>query len=132
MELGAKGMAWFLVTSDGIKSPTVKFFSEEELAQIQLLMAAKPGDLLVFIADSAAKAAPFWGACGFIWPKSSTDPRGGEKRFLWVVDFPSWLLTMKRAAILPTTTPLPRRWKRTCPCLKKTRQRCGPEPMTWS
>lgn len=89
LELGAKGMVWFLVTSDGIKSPTVKFFSAEELAQIQLLMAAKPGDLLIFIADSAAKAAPVLGGLRVhLAKKLDLIPKGSEKQFLWVVDFP--------------------------------------------
>lgn len=89
MELGAKGMAWYLVTSEGIKSPIVKFFSEEELAEIQALMAAEPGDLLIFIADSKEKAAPVLGGLRVhLARKLKVIPKEAEKRFLWVVDFP--------------------------------------------
>lgn len=89
MELGAKGMAWFLVASEGVKSPTVKFFTPEDLDRILALMAAKPGDLLVFIADSGEKAAAVLGGLRLhLAKKLNLLPKGAEKRFLWVVDFP--------------------------------------------
>jgi aspartyl-tRNA synthetase len=56
-ELGAKGLAWIRVTADGTwQSPIVKFFSEAERTAISQRTAAKPGSLLLFQADTPARA----------------------------------------------------------------------------
>jgi aspartyl-tRNA synthetase len=52
-DFGAKGLAWFRVEADGkLWSPTSKNFSDSLLAKIAERMSAKPGDLLLFSADS--------------------------------------------------------------------------------
>jgi len=52
-DFGAKGLAWFRVEPDGkLWSPTSKNFTDDELARIVEAMAAKPGDLMLFLADS--------------------------------------------------------------------------------
>ncbi len=52
-DFGAKGLAWFRVEPDGtLWSPTSKNFQPAELEQIAAAMQAKPGDLLLFLADS--------------------------------------------------------------------------------
>ena len=48
---GAKGLAWIKITEEGITSPILKFFSEEEFAAIVETMNGQVGDLLVFVAD---------------------------------------------------------------------------------
>ncbi|MGH3087672.1 MAG: aspartate--tRNA ligase, partial [Rubrobacteraceae bacterium] len=48
---GAKGLAHFQVTEDGLKSPIAKFFSEEEIGGITNRLEAKPGDWVFFVAD---------------------------------------------------------------------------------
>ncbi|MBW2511647.1 MAG: aspartate--tRNA ligase, partial [Deltaproteobacteria bacterium] len=54
---GAKGMAWVKILEDGSwQSPIAKFFTDEELAQIGFAIDAKPGDLLLFGADTPAIA----------------------------------------------------------------------------
>ncbi|MEW6516502.1 MAG: aspartate--tRNA ligase [candidate division FCPU426 bacterium] len=50
-KFGAKGMAWFKVTAQGLESNLTKYFTPQQLTEIQTLLAGKPGDLLVFIAD---------------------------------------------------------------------------------
>ncbi len=56
-ELGAKGLAWIRVAEDGSwQSPIVKFFSDAERATIEQRTAARPGSLLFFQADQAARA----------------------------------------------------------------------------
>jgi len=49
--LGAKGLAWMVLTAEGVKSPIAKFFKEEELNNLILQMKADTGDLLLFVAD---------------------------------------------------------------------------------
>lgn len=50
-EWGAGGLAWIMYTSEGWKSPIVKFFQPGELDLLQAEMAVEEGDLLLFIAD---------------------------------------------------------------------------------
>ncbi len=56
-ELGGKGLAWVRVGDDGAwQSPIAKFLSERERGEIARLTAARPGTVLFFAADEAAKA----------------------------------------------------------------------------
>jgi aspartyl-tRNA synthetase len=56
-ELGGRGLAWVRVGADGAwQSPIVKFFSEAERAAVAERCAARPGSLLFFQADEAARA----------------------------------------------------------------------------
>ncbi len=50
-EQGAGGMAWMKMTDNGLESSIVKFFSEAILKELVDRMDAKPGDLLLFVAD---------------------------------------------------------------------------------
>lgn len=52
-DFGAKGLAWFRVEEDGtLFSPIAKNFEPEILDAIKERMEARPGDLLMFIADT--------------------------------------------------------------------------------
>jgi aspartyl-tRNA synthetase len=56
-ELGAKGLGWVRVQEDGSwQSPIAKFLSEAERAAIAAQSGARPGSVLLFQADEAAKA----------------------------------------------------------------------------
>jgi aspartyl-tRNA synthetase len=56
-ELGGRGLAWVRVGGDGAwQSPIVKFFSDAERAAVAERCAARPGSLLFFQADEAARA----------------------------------------------------------------------------
>jgi aspartyl-tRNA synthetase len=50
----ARGLAYFIVTEDGVKSAIAKFFTESELQAILAKMEAGPGDLLLFVAGPGA------------------------------------------------------------------------------
>jgi len=52
---GGKGLAWVKVTSEGLESSITKFFTPEELDQIQEKLQAQVGDLLLFVADTYDK-----------------------------------------------------------------------------
>ncbi len=87
-DFGAKGMAWISVEDDQLKSPIVKFLSEEEVQSILKKMAAEPGDLICFIAD---RDQVVFDALGHL--RLELGKRLGlmdEKRFdlLWVTEFP--------------------------------------------
>jgi aspartyl-tRNA synthetase len=56
-ELGARGLAWIRIGSDGTwQAPIVKFLSESERTAIAERTEAKPGSVLFFQADGAGRA----------------------------------------------------------------------------
>ncbi|MDR3348756.1 MAG: aspartate--tRNA ligase, partial [Acidaminococcales bacterium] len=85
---GAKGMAWLMVTAEGIKSPVAKFFSPEILAAICAKTGAEPGDLLLFIADKPAVVAQALGNLRLEMGRRLGLIDEGALSFLWVLDFP--------------------------------------------
>lgn len=48
---GAKGLAYIVMGEDGIKSPILKFFTEEEAAKLIAVMGGETGDIIFFVAD---------------------------------------------------------------------------------
>ncbi len=87
-ENGAKGMAWIAFTSDGAeKSPIVKFFSDEEFAQLKQAMNVEPGDLVLFAADTFEVASAVLSALRLHMAEALGVPREGHE-LLWVVNFP--------------------------------------------
>ncbi len=84
----AKGLAYFIVTEEGIKSVIAKFFTEQELAQIMVRLEAKPGDLLLFVADKPSVVAASLGALRQHLGEQLGLIPAGLYNFLWVVDFP--------------------------------------------
>ncbi|HHY05663.1 MAG TPA: aspartate--tRNA ligase, partial [Clostridia bacterium] len=85
---GAKGLAYFILTEEGIKSPIMKFFTAEELASIVKKLEGKPGDLLLFVADEPAVVAASLGHLRLELGKRLALINQEEFNFLWVVDFP--------------------------------------------
>lgn len=85
---GAKGLAYFFVTEEGIKSPITKFFTEEQLEQIVAKLQGKIGDLLLFVADEAPIVAAALGHLRLELAKRLNLINQDEYNFLWVVDFP--------------------------------------------
>lgn len=84
----AKGLAYFILTEDGVKSAIAKFFNEQELSVILARMEAKPGDLLLFVADKPQVVADSLGALRLhLGERLGLIPED-TYNFLWVVDFP--------------------------------------------
>jgi aspartyl-tRNA synthetase len=50
-EGGAKGLAYFKVTEEGLTGPIAKFFSEEEAKDLRERLGAEVGDYMFFVAD---------------------------------------------------------------------------------
>ncbi len=84
----AKGLAYFIVTEEGIKSAISKFFNEQELAQIMARLEAEPGDLLLFVADKPDVVAASLGALRQRLAQHLDLIPDNLYNFLWVVDFP--------------------------------------------
>lgn len=84
----AKGLAYFIVTAEGVKSPIAKFFGPQEIDTILTRLDAREGDLLLFVADSPGVAYAALGALRVhLAERLNLIP---EKlfNFLWVTDFP--------------------------------------------
>jgi aspartyl-tRNA synthetase len=87
-ETGAKGLAYLLVTEDGVKSPIAKFLTDDEISGLVALAEAVPGDLVGFVADTpeiVAKALDLLRR-EIAKRQSLADPN--TLHFAWVTDFP--------------------------------------------
>lgn len=85
---GAKGLAWFKVEADGLKSPITKFFTDEELQAIKVTMEATEGDLLVFVADKKKVVADALGALRQKLARELNLIDSSLFNYLWVTDWP--------------------------------------------
>ncbi len=88
-DFGAKGLAWFKVDEHGkLASPIAKNFSAELLAKIAQQMDARPGDLLLLVADRAdVTSKALYGLRKRLGAELKLyDP--AEMHFSWVVEFP--------------------------------------------
>ncbi|MTI80092.1 MAG: aspartate--tRNA ligase [Firmicutes bacterium] len=84
----AKGLAYFIVTEDGVKSPIKKFFEKDEMNTILDKLQAEPGDLLLFVADKPGVVAAALGALRVnLAHRLNLIPKD-QYNFLWVEDFP--------------------------------------------
>ncbi|HEX9021687.1 MAG TPA: aspartate--tRNA ligase [Nitrospirota bacterium] len=95
---GAKGLAWIKVTDAGFESPIAKFFKEGQVKSIAERLAAKPGDLMMFIADSPKVVAETLGYLRLLMGKRLNLIDENKFNFLWVTDFPlvEWNADEKR------------------------------------
>ncbi|MGI6225125.1 MAG: aspartate--tRNA ligase [Peptococcales bacterium] len=85
---GAKGLAYIIVTEDGVKSPIAKFFTKEEIANLLAKFQAQPGDLLLFVADNKKVVNESLGHLRLELGKRLNLINADDLNFLWVIDFP--------------------------------------------
>jgi aspartyl-tRNA synthetase len=87
-ELGAKGLVWAFREGDGWRSPTAKFLSEEELAELNRRLGAEEGDLLLLVADQRRVADAVLGQLRVELAERFDLIRPDEHRLVWIVDWP--------------------------------------------
>ena len=87
-ELGAKGLAWFRVTDDGLDSPLDRFLSDVERAAMRTVDGAKAGDLILVVADEYVQACKVLGALRV--DLGSPPVSQGPHRYVWVTEFPMY------------------------------------------
>jgi aspartyl-tRNA synthetase len=85
---GAKGLAYFLYTENGLKSPIAKFFSAGELEILIQRLEAAPGDLLLFVADTPEVVATALSALRREMAARLGLVDQSRLAFVWVHDFP--------------------------------------------
>jgi aspartyl-tRNA synthetase len=95
---GAKGLAWIKVTESGFDSPIAKFFKDGQVKEMASRIGAKPGDLMMFIADSPRIVAETLGYLRLLMGKRLNLIDEKKLNFLWVTDFPlvEWNADEKR------------------------------------
>ncbi|AWI09599.1 aspartate--tRNA ligase [Ereboglobus luteus] len=114
--LGAKGLAFIKVEGGEWKSPIVKFFTNDEKAELTKRLAIEDGDIVFFAAAEWERACAILGrirldAAQLLVKRGKLTIRHDDWKFLWVVDFP--LMTydeeQKRyvATHHPFTAPVP-------------------------
>ncbi len=87
--MGARGLVSLKIDEAGKTSgPSAKFFTEAQVKRILGLSGAKPGDLLLFVADKEEKAATVLGGLRLVLRDRLKLVRDDDFRFCWVVDFP--------------------------------------------
>ncbi|MBI5974169.1 aspartate--tRNA ligase [Staphylococcus canis] len=85
---GAKGLAWVKVVDEGLTGPIARFFEDEHVSELQQLTSAKPGDLVLFVADSKEVVAQSLGALRIKLGKERGLIDPDKLNFLWVTDWP--------------------------------------------
>ncbi|MCL6519883.1 MAG: aspartate--tRNA ligase [Armatimonadetes bacterium] len=86
---GAKGLLTIQVTPDGIKSPSAKYLSENEMASIVGRAGAKTGDLIMIVADQQpAVVAKALAGLRLEMGKRLGLQDPNLLYFVWVLDFP--------------------------------------------
>ena len=88
MERGAKGLAWFRFTAEGIDSPLAKHVSEEQIAALRSSLNIGAGDLALVVADQTTLARTVLGSLRTHVAAERGLVPDGEWRFLWMTDPP--------------------------------------------
>jgi aspartyl-tRNA synthetase len=87
-ELGAKGLVWAFREGDGWRSPTAKFLSEAELANLNQRLGAEEGDLLLLVADQRKVTDAVLGQMRIDLAERFGLIDENENRLVWIVDWP--------------------------------------------
>jgi aspartyl-tRNA synthetase len=90
-ELGAKGLVWAFREGEGWRSPTAKFLSEGELTELNRLLGAEEGDLLLLVADKRPVVDAVLGQMRLDLGERFGLIDESENRLVWIVDFPLFL-----------------------------------------
>ena len=84
---GAKGLAWVKINSDGqLESVIAKFLDSKQL--LKAVPDAKPGDLLLFVADTPKVVHDVLGRLRLLLGEELHVIDHNQWRPLWVIDFP--------------------------------------------
>ncbi len=84
--IGAKGLVWLKVTTEGFDSPVAKFLSDDESDSVRRLTQASEGDLILIVADEWATTCEVLGTLRNDLGRPPVHE--GPYRYVWVVEFP--------------------------------------------
>ncbi|MFH1286610.1 MAG: aspartate--tRNA ligase [Candidatus Magasanikbacteria bacterium] len=86
----AKGLAWMKFLEGSFDGPITKFFSEEELEQLQQLVQLKQNAALFFVADEWEVSCLALGAVRSMVAEKMNMIDEGKIAWAWIVDFPMY------------------------------------------
>jgi aspartyl-tRNA synthetase len=84
--LGAKGLVWLKVATEGVDSPVAKFLSDAEVVGLRSAVGAAEGDLVLVVADEWATTCEVLGTLRNDLGRPPV--HDGPYRYVWVVEFP--------------------------------------------
>ena len=85
---GAKGLAWFVIEKNNVKSPVAKFLKEDELNAILDKMEAEENDIIFVVADKPNVVFDVLGQLRVhLANKLNLELKEGYE-FIWITDFP--------------------------------------------
>jgi aspartyl-tRNA synthetase len=84
--LGAKGLVWLKVTSEGFDSPVAKFLSDDEQRAVRTKMGAETGDVVLIVADDRHVTRNVLGTLRTDLGRPPVSE--GPYRYVWVTEFP--------------------------------------------
>jgi len=110
--VGAKGLVWWKVKGDGtFESSMAKFVPADVQKEMTARVGAKPGDLILAVADAWEPALTVCGALRLHFRDRLGLAKPGDWRLLWVVDFPLFEYSAEENRIVarhhPFTSPNP-------------------------
>ena len=85
---GAKGLAWAVVTDDGLRSPLAKFMSERETKDLVAATAARQGDAIFFGAGPARQIQELMGALRVGLARAGDLIPDDRWEFCWITEPP--------------------------------------------
>lgn len=106
-QVGAKGLVWIKVNSDGtIKSSIDKFFTAEQLQKVADKMGAKPGDLMLILSGDNANKTRVQ-LCSLRLEMGERLGLRDKNKFecLWIVDFPLFEWSDEEQRLMATHHP---------------------------
>ena len=113
--LGAKGLAFIKAENGELKSPILKFFSDDERAALKENLQIEEGDLVLFAADNWERACTILGhirqeSAQLLVKHGKLEIPKTQYNFLWVVDFPLMLFDPEEGRYIsahhPFTSPV--------------------------
>ena len=108
---GAKGLAVWHREAEAWRSPITKFFNERELAALEQVTQAQPGEVVVAVADRAEVAAAALGSVRKLAARSLGLINEGTFEFVWVTEFPLFERSKETGGVTaahhPFTAPRP-------------------------
>ncbi|MEX2554112.1 MAG: aspartate--tRNA ligase [Actinomycetota bacterium] len=87
-ERGAKGLAWFRFTREGVDSPLAKFVTEPQAAALRSALGIADGDVALVVADATPVARTVLGALRTHVAAERGIVPEGRWNFLWMTDPP--------------------------------------------
>ena len=84
----ARGLAWIKITENGFESSIVKFFTEDTLKAVAERLGAKPGDIMMFVADQPRVVADALSHLRLHLGKQLGLIDESRFNFLWIVEYP--------------------------------------------